>query len=225
MSFRFIRFIIPVGIFCSLLMFSSCSKVEDPVFTGKFKDLGLSVKWGETNLGATYRENSGDYFSWGETESKAEFQLFNYKWMKDGLLTKYCTNQDLGKVDGKLSLDIEDDAARTQLGSGWRIPTLAEFQELYEKCTWVWSELGGMRGFMIISNVPGYEGHYIFLPAAGYNPQDKVMSDNYYCYYWMSEIEKDDNTPSARIWRASAMNAGSGSSPRYFGIPIRPVHD
>lgn len=225
MSFRFKKCIILTGIFCSFLMLPGCSKVENPVFTGKFEDLGLSVKWGETNLGAIYREDFGNYFSWGETGSKEEFQIFNYKWMQDGLLTKYCTNPELGKVDGKSSLDIEDDAARTQLGPGWRIPTFAEFQELYEKCTWIWSELNGVRGFMVISNVPGYEDRYIFIPAAGYNPQDEVMSDNYYCYYWISETDKDSNTPSAGAWRASAMNSGPGSIPRYFGLPIRPVHE
>ena len=225
MSFRFNKCLVLAGILCTFSMLPGCSKEEDPVFTGKFEDLGLSVKWGETNLGATYREDSGNYYSWGETGSKAEFQTYNYKWMKDGLLTKYCMSQDLGEFDGKSSLDIEDDAARTQLGSGWRMPTMAEFQELYEKCTWIWSELNGVRGFMVISNVPGYQDRYIFLPAAGYNPENEVMSDSYYCYYWMSEIDKDDNTPSARIWRASAMNAGSGLSPRYFGIPIRPVHE
>ena len=225
MSFKFKRCIILAGILCALSMLSGCTKVEDPVFTGKFEDLGLSVKWGEANLGAIYREDMGDYFSWGETVPKTEFQANNYKWIKDGLLTKYCVNPYLGNVDDKLTLDIEDDAARTKLGTGWRMPTMAEFQELYEKCTWIWSELNGVRGFMIISNVPGYENRYIFLPAAGYNPQDEVMSDNYYCYYWMSEINKDDTTPSAMIWRASAMNAGLGSSPRYYGIPIRPVHE
>lgn len=213
------------GIICTFFMLPGCTKVENPAFTGKFEDLGLSVKWGETNLGATYREEKGGYFSWGETDSKNEFQATGYKWMKDGLLTKYCTNPNIGNVDGKTALDPEDDAARTQLGDGWRLPTKAEFQELYEKCTWVWSELGGVHGFMIISDVPGYQDRYIFLPAAGYNPQDGVMSDNYYCYYWMSEIDKEDNTPSAGIWKASAMNAGSVSSPRYFGIPIRPVHE
>ena len=225
MNIRFNKCLLLAGVFCILMMLPGCMKVETPVFTGKFEDLGLSVKWGEANLGATYREDLGNYFAWGETASKEKFNSSNYKWMKDGLLTKYCTSQHLGNVDGKSSLDIEDDAACKQLGTGWRMPTLAEFQELYEKCTWVWSDLGGVRGFMIISNVPGYEDRYIFLPAAGYNPQDEVMSDNYYCYYWISEIDNDDNTPSARIWRASAMNAGAGLSPRYYGIPIRPVHD
>lgn len=225
MSFRIKRCIILAGIFCAFMVLQGCSKVEDPVFTEKFEDLGLSVKWGEANLGATYREELGNYYSWGETGSKAEFHIDNYKWIKDGLLTKYCTNEYLGEVDGKSSLDIVDDAAHTQLGSGWRLPTMAEFQELYDKCTWIWSELNGIRGFMIISNVPGYENRYIFLPAAGYIPQDEVMSDNYFCYYWMSEIDMEDNTASARIWKASAMNAGHGASPRYYGIPIRPVHE
>lgn len=225
MSIKFKKYLLLAGIICAFSMLPGCSKEEDPVFTDIFEDLGLSVKWGEANLGAIYREDLGNYYSWGETEPKTEFHTSNYKWLEDGLLTKYCLNPYLGEVDGKSSLDIEDDAAHTKLGAGWRLPTMAEFQELHDKCTWIWSELGGVRGFMITSNIPGYQDRYIFLPAAGYNTGDEVTSDNYYCYYWMSEIDKDDNTPSARIWGASAMNAGSGYSPRYYGIPIRPVHE
>lgn len=224
MEFKLEKFSVRTLFVCAVLMISGCAK-DNPDFSVQFEDLGLSVKWGETNLGAKCREDSGCYYSWGETETKSVFDYTGYKWMKDGMLTKYCLDPSMGEVDGKSSLDIEDDAARSQRGAGWRMPTLEEFQELQDKCTWIWSELNGVRGFMIISKVPGYQDRYIFLPAAGYNPQDEVMSDNYFCYYWMSEIDKDDNTPSARILKASAMNAGPVSSPRYFGVPIRPVHE
>ena len=33
-------------------------------------DLGLSVKWATCNVGASAPEEYGDYFAWGETESK-----------------------------------------------------------------------------------------------------------------------------------------------------------
>ena len=36
-------------------------------------DLGLSVKWASCNIGATKPEEFGDYFAWGETDTKSHF--------------------------------------------------------------------------------------------------------------------------------------------------------
>ena len=45
-------------------------------------DLGLpsGTKWATTNVGATTPEGYGDYFAWGETQSKDTYRLENYKW-------------------------------------------------------------------------------------------------------------------------------------------------
>jgi len=45
-----------------------------------YVDLGLSVKWATYNIGATKPSEYGDYFAWGETESKDSFLESNYKW-------------------------------------------------------------------------------------------------------------------------------------------------
>ena len=39
-------------------------------------DMGLSVKWATCNIGASSPSESGDYFSWGETESKSKYTWF-----------------------------------------------------------------------------------------------------------------------------------------------------
>ena len=41
-------------------------------------DLGLSVKWASTNLGGTNPEDYGEYFAWGEIETKTDFTYDNY---------------------------------------------------------------------------------------------------------------------------------------------------
>jgi hypothetical protein len=41
-------------------------------------DLGLSVKWATCNIGASKPEEYGDYFAFGETESKDEYTEENY---------------------------------------------------------------------------------------------------------------------------------------------------
>ena len=42
-------------------------------------DIGLKVKWGNMNLGATTPDDYGFYFAWGETSRKKEFTEDNYK--------------------------------------------------------------------------------------------------------------------------------------------------
>lgn len=43
-------------------------------------DLGLSVMWADRNVGATRPEEFGDYYAWGETETKESYTWSNYKW-------------------------------------------------------------------------------------------------------------------------------------------------
>ena len=42
-------------------------------------DLGLSVKWAAYNVGATKPEEYGDYYAWGEVETKEDYAETNYE--------------------------------------------------------------------------------------------------------------------------------------------------
>ena len=79
-------------------------------------DLGLpsGTKWATCNVGATKPEEYGNYYAWGETETKTTYNWSTYKWCNGSAetQTKYCTNSDYGTVDNKTVLDLEDDAAR-----------------------------------------------------------------------------------------------------------------
>ena len=69
----------------------SISITAAPSGTYEYVDLGLSVNWATFNVGATKKEERGDYYAWGETESKDNYLLSTYKWC-DGLdssITKY----------------------------------------------------------------------------------------------------------------------------------------
>lgn len=139
----------------------------------EYVDLGLSVKWATRNLGAEDKKSSskGSLFAWGETSTKEEFTLDNYKYCKKDErfywwygLTKYCSDPHLGYngfVDNKTTLDPEDDAATAIRGKDWRMPTMEEFQELIDKCTWTWGyDANQNAGYKIT----GKTGYYIFLP-------------------------------------------------------------
>ena len=82
----------------------------------------------------------------------------------------------------------KDDAAHVNWGGSWRMPTLAEWRELYDNCTWTWTTQNGINGYKVTSNKEGYTDRFIFLPAAGGrddNGLDDVGSDG---YYWSSSL-------------------------------------
>ncbi|MBP5479722.1 MAG: fimbrillin family protein [Bacteroidaceae bacterium] len=158
-------------------------------------DLGLSVKWANMNVGAQSETDYGDYFAWGETEPKSTYSWSTYKWSVNGSsssFSKYTT-------DSKTTLDLEDDAARQNMGGTWRMPTPAELEELINNCSWQWVTSYNnvsVNGYV----VTGSNGNSIFLPAAGYVSSfwgDIVSNAGSFGYYWSSSLS-DSNSGYAR---------------------------
>ena len=190
--------------------------------TAEYVDLGLSVKWATCNLGATKPEEYGNYYAWGETEPKSEYNWSTYKWGNGYYdLTKYCTQANLGRdgfTDNKTVLDLEDDAAHVALGGSWRMPTTAEQNELRERCTWEWTSINGVNG----QKVTGPNGNSIFLPAAGYRAETSLYLAGSTGYCWSSSL--GTYYPSDAyylIFHSGARVLYNGG--RYVGLSIRPV--
>ena len=155
-----------------------------------FVDLGLpsGTLWATRNVGASSPEDYGDYFAWGEVEPKPieDYNLDTYKWYKsdsfDHGFTKYCVQSNYGYndfFDNLAELNPEDDAAWAHYPNG-RIPTMEQFQELCDNCTWQWTQRYGVNGQL----VTGPNGKTIFLPAGGYRWEDSLQSVNSYGCYW-----------------------------------------
>lgn len=130
-------------------------------------DLGLpsGTIWACCNIGASAPEEVGDFFAWGETSTKEEYNGNTYKWCKNGnvfKMTKYCTNGDFGNVDNKTSLDVEDDAAYVNWGDQWRMPTEDQLMELMRNTSSEWESRNGMTGKKLTSMTNGAS---IFLPS------------------------------------------------------------
>ena len=185
-------------------------------------DLGLpsGVKWAACNVGADTPEEYGDYFAWGETEPKSDYDWPAYGWCSGSStsLTKYNVDSGYGIVDNKVVLDLSDDAAYVNWGGNWRMPTDAEFIELHSNCDWTWTTHNGTSGYRItcVAN-----GNSIFLPAAG-NFIGMVPSSAGAGLYWSSSARR------ARPDYAMGVNFSSdmlsrGSAPRYAGFSVRPV--
>ncbi len=135
-----------------------------------YVDLGLpsGLLWATCNVGADTPEDYGDYFAWGETQPKSTYNWNTYQYcMGSGnTLTKYCNNASYGYngfTDNLTVLEASDDAATVQWGSGWRMPTLAEWQELLDNTTHIWTTQNGVNGRLLTAT----NGNSLFLPAAG----------------------------------------------------------
>lgn len=133
-------------------------------------DLGLSVLWAASNIGADTPEDYGDYFAWGETEPKESYTEENYSY----------PNQP-GEIDGA------DD--------GWRLPTIGEIDELASQCTWTWTALNDICGF----RVTGPSGESIFLPAAGQKRGSEVINRDTGGYYWSSTPSQEYSTAAYNL--------------------------
>ena len=203
------------------LMFLQCEQNELGQ-NHEYVDLGLSVKWATCNVGANSPEKYGDYFAWGEVESKDVYAWSTYKYGTDyDELTKYCTQSSNGKdgfTDNKTILDPEDDAAIVNWGGAWRMPTKAEQDELRNKCTWLCTKQNDVNGY----KVTGPNGNSIFLPAAGSIEGGTLNNVGKFGNYWSSKLDE------TRCSGACTMSFSSGSidwksRERYIGCSIRPV--
>ena len=187
----------------------------------EYIDLGLSVKWATCNVGASSPEEYGDYYAWGETTTKTEYNWSTYKYCYTyyNNLTKYNTYSSYGTVDNKTTLELGDDAARAKLGGAWRLPTEAELLELREQCTWTWTTQNGVNGYKVTSKS---NGNNIFLPAAGYRMDSKLKVVGSDGCYWANSISS--NLPYC-AWRLdfNASEVKWNGDNRCYGQSVRPV--
>lgn len=139
-------------------------------------DLGLpsGLLWASRNVGARTPEEAGLYFSWGNLDGHAEGSGYNF-------------SQDVYDATPAAAittnLSLSQDAARANLGAPWRMPTAAEFQELYNNCTSEWTTINGVNGRLFTSNV---NGKTLFFPAAGYFYGKSLYNRGSFGYYWSS---------------------------------------
>ena len=196
-----------------------------------YVDLGLpsGTLWATCNIGANSPEEYGDYFAWGETKGynrDKDFNEFTYRWYSDPShdLTKYCTERIYGYngfTDDKTELDLEDDAAYVNWGSGWRMPSYEQYQELINSnyTTAKWTTQNGVKGRKITSNA---NGNSIFLPAAGYRHHDLLRNAGSNGYYW-SRMLDTINPDNARSLGFDWSSIVTRYDTRYCGQSVRPV--
>ena len=194
--------------------FRSYVDTGDTIFYGKARHYGLEVvdlglpsgtKWANMNVGANNPEEFGDYYAWGETNTKNDYSEASYLFSP--------TNLNLG--NGCNIAGTELDAAHVNMGNAWQMPSYDQIVELRDHCTWSYTSENNVSGF----RVTGLNGNSIFLPAAGYVAG---TSHNYNCTgsdsryhgasYWSAD-QGGDTSPYA--WTLSWC-ADYGSYTRYI---------
>ena len=194
----------------------------------EYVDLGLSVKWATCNVGAEKPEEYGGYFAWGEIKTKSSYSWTNYRFRTSGdsgdnvKFSRYNTSYSYGPVDGKTTLDMADDVAHVQWGGSWRMPTKAELDELKEYCTWTWTTVNGVQGYLIKSIMSGYTDRSIFLPAAGYRGGTNLNDVGSYGYFWSSSLYTGYPRDACNIYFHSS-DVRASNEKRNLGISVRPV--
>lgn len=185
-------------------------------------DMGTGVYWACCNVGASSPEEYGEYYAWGETSTKSNYDWSTYKWCNGSgtSIIKYCNDSQYGTVDNKTQLELSDDAARVNWGGSWRMPTIDELSELNSNCTWTWITINQVSGYKVTAS----NGNSIFLPAAGYrNGESLHGADSNNGFYWSSSLCTSYAYEARNIDFTSSYHITAIYYDRYRGLSVRPV--
>ena len=200
---------------------------------GATEPMYTSLTWtGPSNGGythtVTWGKKSSDLDEAEAAKYGADAAFDGYKIKNAPYYKSTTTYNKYNSTDKIKSLEAGDDAATAILGDGWRTPTRADWNNLYDNCTWTWqtaedTEFGGVTGYKV-EGKGEYEGKYIFIPAAGYFLNADFRSSATNGYYWSADLHTD----ALKAWRptfsATAVTI-AGSANRCYGLPVRPIMD
>lgn len=239
-------------------LFVACDKGEDDNSGGdgnvdvnvntSVVDLGLESGnlWAICNVGAANPWEYGNYYAWGETQTKSKYYWDTYKYCNatSNSLTKYNKNASNGTIDNKTTLEPADDVAAAVYGTDYSMPTKADWDELSNQCYWVWTnkyneqnvsghivyraKSDGDKGVKVYVDGTALDSYslsdvHIFLPAAGYRFNSGPYLAGDAGYYWSSSLYV--NKPScAQCIEFNSNNVyPSSHNDRCNGLSIRPV--
>lgn len=199
-------------------------------------DLGLpsGTLWAATNIGAEKPEDFGNYYSWGETETKEYYEIINYK----GYIRAHYKTVGGGKdedgfdipesnvfIDDEYIFDdniigTHQDVARRLWKEDWCLPSKEQIDELYAECDWTRASRNGISGYKITSRT---NGKWIFLPAASLIARSsRTYTKGYEGRYW-SGVSSKSNPSEAYAISFGNTHHDSEVEKKYVGLTIRPV--
>lgn len=208
-------------------------------------DLPSGTLWANMNVGADAPEEYGEYFAWGEVNSKRYYGRNSaYKHFDANGYKKYNYIPFKNSVCDYISVLLdEDDAAIQNSASAWRMPKAEEFAELLDTNICIITpcerERQGIRirGFIVRNKKHGV-GDTLFLPCVGNkdfgNERSFAGTEG---YYWSSTLVEqrimsmplDSISTKAPRSAISFFIANGGAQMTYLdrrtGCVIRPVRN
>ena len=213
-------------------------------------DMGLAsgVKWATRDIDLTKPGGFCDtpfvyeksFFSWGNIDGHNPMNnSFSgvYNWGSINSQEPWYDGQVYGNTKGAtlvsdITADEEFDAARANLGSQWRMPTITEFKELFDNCIYIDASgaeisagttdkrvtVNGIVGLYLQSKT---NGNRLFFACSGYSSGTSWSYSGSNGSYWSASFY------SARLAGYLSFN-GDGVYPqnyynRYYGFTVRPV--
>ncbi|MBQ3361915.1 MAG: hypothetical protein IJG46_07255, partial [Prevotella sp.] len=152
-------------------------------FGAKAVNLGLSsgVYWVDMNMGSDDEEATGSHYRWGEIAPEQS--------------GTYSVSSGFNYIGGTTY-----DAAHTRLGTNYRLPSVANIDELLNECTWAY-DVNGYR-------VTGPNGNSIFIPVGN---------------YWSSQKGEGDTTTATSLSADSSNTKTKVLTARNTQLLLRPI--
>ncbi len=216
--------------------------------TAHVVDMGLpsGLKWADCDIDLTQADKFAaspfqyekTFFSWGNTDghNPSSTSAFDYNWGSVNAEAPYYDGQVYGNTPGNkltASMAPSQDAARANLGGPWRMPTTAEFKELFDNCDFVQADgttvieagttdkrvtVNGVLGIYLKSKI---NGSVLFFACSGNGYGTSWYARGSSGNYWSSSFY------SARYAYYLVFSSGAvhpqSSNDRYYGFPVRPV--
>ena len=188
--------------------------------------INLVKKRSSTSSSSSYTSSNSSSSSSKTSNSLPAKEMHNgHEYVDLGLSVKWATC-NLGANDAENygnHYGWGGDAARTNWGGNWRMPTDMEWIELRNSCTWSWTKKNGVDGYLVKSRK---NSNTIFLPAAGYSMKESsgCYSLGVHGYYWSSTMYKNNQNFALGVQfdRTDKMFSRSLDRKKIF-CSIRPV--
>ena len=229
-----------VNLFCPDAQFDPAALVVDMGLPSGTKwasrDIDLTKPGGFCETPFVYEKS---FFSWGNIDghNPSSVSAFSYDWGGVNAQEPWYEGQPYGStpgntLTGNIAVGEDFDAARANLGAPWRMPTSAEFAELFANIKYINADgtevdttktdkrvtVNGIVGLYIESKLNGAR---LFFSCSGNGYGRSWSYRGSYGYYWSSTWN------SARFARYLIFYSGGvnpqSSNDRYRGFALRPV--
>lgn len=203
--------------------------------TKKFEAVDMALpsgtKWANMNIGAPSPEKAGNIYAWAEVEVKDTYSKENYSFYDAATQTFEPVGEQRESIYYNVAEEMNDtvnvydiqgsgyDMAAHELGENWTTPTLEQYGELMQYCTWTWTTQNGVNGYLVTAS----NNNSIFLPAAGIYINEDISGNGISFYYWTANMPSSTSDQAYQFvgYRDYATSLMPGN--RFSGCPVRAV--